>query len=178
MVSSALQTHQLKSALGSTSVLGQLSGGSAGGASRKKELGFSINLTTLIDAFCILVIFLLANMNGQTEVVDISQKVALPLATQSELLEMGTIVKIEAGQFIVNETSISKDQLVKVLLDIRKNEKDEKKKTSIIIQADRQTDFDLIGDILRAGGQTGFTKYSFAVLPGSVKVGEGGSWTK
>ena len=178
MVTSPLETHQMNSTLKRMSVLGPSQGGASSSRSGKKTLEFSINLTTLIDAFCILVIFLLANMNTSSETIDVSQKVALPTATMSEILDMGTVVKIEDGQFIVNELQVSRDQLVQALSNIRKQETSEKKKTSIIIQADRQTDFDLIGDILRAGGQLGFTKYSFAVLPGTAKVGEGELWVK
>lgn len=141
------------------------------GGSKKKDLGFSINLTTLIDAFCILVIFLLANMNTQAENIDVSQKITLPSATQTELLTMGTVVKIEAGIIFIDNKQVSKEELVKALLEKRKasaSETDEKKKDSLIIQADRQSDFDQIGDILRAGGQTGFTNYMFAVLPGGI----------
>jgi biopolymer transport protein ExbD len=178
MVTSPLKTHQLGSALQGMSVLGHLQAGGPQGSKKKKSLGFSINLTTLIDAFCILVIFLLANLNSSSQEMEVSAKVALPAATMSEMLNMGTVVKIEEGQFVVNDIRIGRDQLVKTLLEVQKKESDERKKTSIIIQADRETNFDLIGDILRAGGQVGFTKYSFAVLPGVAKVGEVESWTK
>ncbi len=168
MAQSVLLAQQSKGLLASQSVL---LGGQTGG-SKKKDLGFSINLTTLIDAFCILVIFLLANMNGQAENIDVSKNITLPMATHSELLSMGTILKIEDGQIFIDNKPVTKDGLVQALVDKRKelaNESDEKKRDSLIIQADRQADFDLIGDLLRAGGQTGFTNYMFAVLPGSPR---------
>ena len=48
------------------------------GKSRKKaDMVFSLNLTALIDAFSILVIFLLSNYSGDTNNVNVSNKITL-----------------------------------------------------------------------------------------------------
>lgn len=172
MANSVIGAQQSKSLLASQSVLANESGGR-----KKKELGFALNLTTLIDAFCILVIFLLSNMNGESQNLDISKKIVLPAARASDLMTMGTVIKIEGDIIMVDDVAVTKDDLVARLLDIRKekqaadtNPQDEsapKIHESIIIQADKNADFSIIGDLLRAGGQAGYTNYMFAVWPGT-----------
>lgn len=161
---SVLLSQKSKSVLGSQSPLSQSSGKRGG-----KNLQFSINLTTLIDAFCILVIFLLSNMSTQAENVNISSKITLPSAKQSDLMSMGTVVKIEGNELFVDDVAIQQKDLVANLVAKQQSQLPEteiKKKQALIIQADRESDFEIIGDILRAGGMAGFTNYMFAVLPG------------
>jgi len=130
----------------------------------KKNMLFSLNLTTLIDAFCILVIFLLSNMNGQLQNIQIGKNMVLPVAKQSDLLNEGLVVRLEGTGYTVDEKQINDDsQLVQSLIDARRKDAT---KSSIIIQADRDSDFNRVSSILRAAGIAGFEKYLFAVLPG------------
>lgn len=130
---------------------------------KKKNLIFSLNLTTLIDAFCILVIFLLSNMNGQLQNIEIGKNMILPMAQQSDLLEQGLVVRLEKEGFRVDEKRIADaDQLTKTLVEMKSKKIGN---NSIIIQADRQSDFSAISLVLRAAGIAGFEKYIFAVLP-------------
>ncbi len=136
----------------------------AGGSGKRKNLIFSLNLTTLIDAFCILVIFLLSNMNGQLQNIQIGKDMVLPMSRQSDLMDQGLVVRLEKDGFTVDEKKISTaDLLTKALVDAKATGLN---KNSIIIQADRQSDFSAVSTILRAAGIAGFEKYMFAVLPG------------
>ncbi len=137
---------------------------SAGGSNKKKNLLFSLNLTTLIDAFCILVIFLLSNMNGQLQNIQIGKNMVLPAALQSDVLDKGLVVRLEKDGFSVDEQKVSTgEQLAQTLIDAKKKNLGH---SSIIIQADRGADFSAVSIILRAAGLAGFEKYMFAVLPG------------
>ncbi len=139
---------------------------------RNSDLGFSLNLTTLIDAFCILVIFLLSNMNGQTQQVDLAQQISLPEAQQNELIENGFIVQIQNNEISIDKVKLRPDQVPAHLMKLKSNleaksisMENEKKYESLIIQADKSVNFEMIGDLLRAAGQAGFSKYVFAVWP-------------
>lgn len=132
------------------------------GNSKGKTLFFSLNLTTLIDAFCILVIFLLSNVTSQIEQVQIGKGLSLPVAVQADMLSQGTMVRIESNGLYVNNIKTSESQLLKALIDDKA-----KNKKALIIQADKSADFERISLLLRAGGQAGFEKYLFAVLPGA-----------
>jgi biopolymer transport protein ExbD len=133
-----------------------------GGSKKEKSLFFSLNLTTLIDAFCILVIFLLSNMNGRVQNLKDSQKLILPTAMRTEVLDKGLVVRIEQNTIFVDDKKIAQVDLAKAILLAKTTDN-----TSLIIQADRKSDYENIGLVLRAGGQAGYEKYVFAVLPGT-----------
>lgn len=135
-----------------------------GGGGKRRNFIFSLNLTTLIDAFCILVIFLLSNMNGQLQNIQIGKDMVLPVSRQNDLIDEGIVVRLESDGFSVDEKKFSSgDLLTKALIEAKNKLAG---KNSIIIQADRQSDFSAISTILRAAGIAGFDKYLFAVLPG------------
>ncbi len=129
---------------------------------QKKSLFFSLNLTTLIDAFCILVIFLLSNMNGRLQNIQQKDRLVLPAALKSEIIEDGLVVRIEQQQYYLDNRLVAKNNILKALFDIQKLNR-----TSLIIQADRNSAFENIAFILKAAGQAGIEKYAFAVLPGT-----------
>lgn len=135
----------------------------AGQAQAKgKGLFFELNLTTLIDAFCILVIFLLSNMDGQLKNLTLSENMTLPSALQTETLQEGVVVRIENNDLFLDDKKINKEDLAREILKAKKSDK-----ANIIIQADRRSDYENIGLVLRAGGQAGYEKYVFAVTPGT-----------
>ncbi len=133
----------------------------------QKNLVFSINMTALIDAFAILVIFLLSNYSGDSHSVNASNKITLPTATQAEILTMGTVVKLEGNKIFVDEKEIRFRDLVTQLIEARKSKESESDdiKNSLIIQADRSIDFDVLSPVIQAGGSAGFNQYKFAAMP-------------
>lgn len=144
---------------------------SKGSSAKKHNMVFSLNLTALIDAFSILVIFLLSNYSGDTHNVNVSNKITLPRATQTEMMTMGTVVKIEGNKFFVDEKEVQFENLVAQLISARKEKEKETDdvKNSLIIQADRQLDFDMLSPVIRAGGSAGFNQYKFAAMPAGTK---------
>lgn len=127
----------------------------------KKSLFFSLNLTTLIDAFCILVIFLLSNMNGRVQNLQ-HDKVTLPTAAQTETLSEGLVVRLEKDIIFIDDKAVSEKNVVDTLVKSY-----QKEKRPLVIQADKKSNYESIAFIMRAGGQAGFEKYVFAVLPGT-----------
>lgn len=144
---------------------------SKGGGAKKHNMVFSLNLTALIDAFSILVIFLLSNYSGDAQNVNLSDKIKLPTATHSEMMTMGTVVKIEGNRIFVDEKEVRLENLIGKLIEVRKSKEKETDdvKNSLIIQADRQLDFALLSPVIRAGGSAGFNQYKFAAMPNLKK---------
>ena len=140
-------------------------------AIKKQNLVFSLNLVALIDAFSILVIFLLSNYSGDAHNVNVSDKITLPRATQTEIMTMGTVVKIEGNKYFVDDKEIRFDDLVAKLIEAKKSKENETDdvKISLIIQADRQLDFDILSPVIKAGGSAGFNQYKFAAIPSGNK---------
>lgn len=137
---------------------------------KNNALAFSLNLTALIDAFAILVIFLLSNYSGDAQNLDFSAQTQLPKASYSEVINMGTVVKIESTGYSVDDKKVNLEQIVQALIDARKNKKDqtEEIQKSLIIIADKRMDFNLLSPVIRAAGQAGFESYKFAVMPGRL----------
>ena len=142
-----------------------------GNGKKSNPMVFSLNLTALIDAFSILVIFLLSNYSGDAQNINVSNKITLPQATQTEILTMGTVVKIEGNKFYIDEKEVRFESLVSELINARKQKEKESDdvKNSLIIQADRQLDFDILSPVIRAGGSAGFNQYKFAAMPQTTK---------
>jgi biopolymer transport protein ExbD len=148
---------------------GPLASNSKGGKAKKPNMVFSLNLTALIDAFSILVIFLLSNYSGDAQNVNLSNKITLPNATQSQILNMGTVVKIEDNRFFIDDKEVRFENLLAKLIEAKTSKKSETEdvQNSLIIQADRQLDFNVLSPVIRAGGSAGFNQYKFAVMPQS-----------
>ena len=127
----------------------------------KKLLTSSILLTSLVDAFSILVIYLIVNTSS-TPITD-SSAANLPRAAHTNTLERGVIVRIEDNKYFVENKPVLKKYLVRALLSLRKKE-NSKNKTSLIIQSNRNSSFEDINPILVSGAASGFSKIKFAVI--------------
>jgi biopolymer transport protein ExbD len=131
------------------------------GAKKKSSLLFSLNLTALIDAFSILVIFLLSSMNDGAQNLEFKNGMILPSAQKSEVMNTGKVVRIESGRFIVDDKALTADQLLAKFIEFKKAKSDE----AIIIQADKTENYEVISTIIKAAAQAGIEKYMLAVLP-------------
>lgn len=132
----------------------------------KKHLTTSLVLTSLVDAFSILVIYLLVNTSATNESLEITKGMELPLASQSESLEAGLVVKIENNKYIIEEQEVSLDDMNHTLSQIHDEliAQSDRRVGHLIIQADKSTPYDLLNPLVTAGSVSGFKKIKFAVL--------------
>lgn len=135
----------------------------------KRSLFADLLLTALIDAFSILVIFLLMNFSSTGEILFISKGVELPKATAIEMLERNTVVRFDQGKFYIENKELeNQDSLIQELLDTRKEwvntHPNEEFKGIITIQADKKTKYDSLNSIVLAMAHSGFSEIRFAVL--------------
>ncbi len=132
----------------------------------KKQLVATIILTSLIDAFSMLVIFLLANYSGSGEVLNMSKGTILPNAKQSEVLQTTTVVKLEQGDYYIEDELVKPENLVKKLIDVKNRLLNSTKleNLSLTIQADKQVPYKLMSQLIQAGNHAGFSELKFAVL--------------
>lgn len=162
LAQSVLSQSALESEIGSQSVLNPKS------EKRKRNLYADLLLTALIDAFSILVIFLLMNFSSTGEILFLSKDIQLPKAATTDILERNTVVKFQEGKFFVEEKPVTQDELVQELLDVRKNWSDthpeEEFKGIVTIQADRGTKFESLNSVVLAMANTGFSEIRFAVI--------------
>ena len=129
---------------------------------KNRALTATLVLTSLVDAFSILVIYLLINTSSATETLDVSKTLDLPKADQTQALDASVVIRVDKQQYIINEQTINRDQLVETLIEANK---DSSKKGKLIIQADQNVEFDILNPIFAAGAHAGFENIKFAVWP-------------
>lgn len=132
-----------------------------------KALAATLLLTSLVDAFSILVIYLLMNTTAANETLNINKEIKLPMAAQSEILTAGLLVKINNDKYTINEEAVQPSKLFDYLQSSQARLKDsgDDRAGKLIIQADKAASFELINPIISAGVQSGFEIIKFAVLP-------------
>jgi biopolymer transport protein ExbD len=147
-----------------------------GGKSQKhhlrRELALALPLTSLIDAFSIIVIYLLIGTQNSGLESEVSAKLNLPQASHSQAVEKQTaVLRIEQGSYYLNDRIIEKGQLSEQLSALKKatvQEKTEDKavqELELMVQADTEMKYADLDPLLKAGSQAGIEKLKFAVVP-------------
>lgn len=154
-----LSNTHLGSALAGTSMIRPTGFGKGG-----RSLTAGLMLTSLVDAFSILVIFLIMNHSASTDVVNLGDKIQLPTALESQFIHEGITIRVENGGFVVEETPVKLPQLAAYLKKMNDGTENVAKKEGLIIVADRNLDYADLSPVILAGSQAGFTKFKFAVI--------------
>lgn len=136
-------------------------------ATHKKELGLALPLTSLIDAFCIIVIYLLIGTQTTGIESQLPGKINLPNAEHGQTLEKSVAtLRIEKGNYFLDEKPVTRESLSAQLSELKKKTT---QKTSeameLMVQADTQMEFAELDPLLRAGSEAGIEKLRFAVIP-------------
>ncbi len=160
---SVLSNSTLGSALKSQSVLNPKN------HKTKRSLYADLLLTALIDAFSILVIFLLMNFSSTGEILFISKGIELPQASATEVLERNTVVRFEENKFFIENKELeNQDALISELLLARKewstSYPGEEFKGVVTVQADKKTKYENLNSIVLAMAHAGFGDIRFAVV--------------
>jgi biopolymer transport protein ExbD len=128
-----------------------------------KELGLALPLTSLIDAFCIIVIYLLIGTQSGGVETQVSGKINLPNATSGTSVEKEVAtLRIEKGNYFLDEKPVTLQNLGQKLAELKKNSKDP---VELMVQADTLMEYSDLDPLLKAGSEAGIEKLRFAVLP-------------
>lgn len=134
----------------------------------KKSLAADLLLTALIDAFSILVIFLLMNFSSNGEILFMKKDMELPKAALGDVLDRNPVIKVEDGKIFLEDKTLMADALIQELLNLRKSYKDthpgEEMPGAITVQADRRTKYESLNQIVLACAHAGFSDLKFAVI--------------
>lgn len=137
------------------------------GGKRAKNLVATVILTSLVDAFSILVIYLLVSSSNSGEVLYLSKDMELPQATQVSTLQRNTLVKVEKNRFFIENQEVDSNTLVSELIRIRR-EMAEKQQDGFVakltVQADRRATYEILNQVVLASSHAGFSEVNFAVL--------------
>lgn len=137
------------------------------GSKKTRSLFADLLLTALIDAFSILVIFLLMNFSSTGELLMVSKGMELPKAS-GDLLERNPVVKLNEGKIYLEDQEVTANSLVQALLDLRKKQQENRPGQEfpgiLTVQADRRVKFENLSGIVQASAQAGFSDIKFAVV--------------
>jgi biopolymer transport protein ExbD len=164
----------------------------------KKGLMMPLNLTAMVDMFTVVVIFLLQNFSTSGDLLMSSEDITLPIAYETELLvERGPVVTLFENTVMIDGAEVTsldeiddadpgiselKDRLVAVrefeeeLLERAGQTRDPTQPYDghMIIQADSETDFELVRKTIFSVNEAGWTHIQFLVT-GKQREGEEGT---
>jgi len=163
---------------------------SAIGGSGKKAVMAALNLTAMVDMFTTIVIFLLASFQANGDILFVQKDLQLPKAVAGKILaDRGPVITlfedtvVMEGNPFATLSEISKEEsgvpgLGDKLKGIREHEekmaqaqgkpRDPTKPFDgiVVIQADKETDFELVRKVIYSANEGGWAKIHFAVLGG------------
>ena len=134
---------------------------------KKKSHGanmeIALPLTSLIDAFCIIVIYLLIGTQSTGVETQISKGINLPQAVGGSTVdkEIATL-RIEKGNYFLDEKQVTLGNLAQKLSELKKASKDP---VELMVQADTLMEYSDLDPLLKAGSEAGIEKLRFAVIP-------------
>jgi biopolymer transport protein ExbD len=138
------------------------------GGQYKRNIAADLILTALIDAFSILVIFLLMNFSSTGEILMIGKNQELPKAHLAEVLERNPVIKIDSDQIYVEDKLVDAKSITAELLELRKKHTELNPNGEFpgiaTIQADRRVKYELLNQIILGMNQAGYSDIKFAVV--------------
>jgi biopolymer transport protein ExbD len=159
---SVIGSTSVPSILGESSILNPTNEG------KKRNVVADLLLTALIDAFSILVIFLLMSFSSTGEILYMGKNLELPKAVRGEVLDRTTLIKVEEGKIFVEEKEVSANELTQALLDVRKKFQEtrpgEEFPSVVTLQADRRVKYELLNSVVLATSQAGISDIKFAII--------------
>lgn len=143
----------------------------------------TLNLTSLVDIFTIVLLFLLKNYSMESDTLVPNPKLKLPVSTAREAPVMKLVVQISTDNIIVDGVNTVKvtdalkteGPLIKPLLDelnknvqktefIATNNPGIKFTGEVMIQGDKRIPFILLEKVMFTCGQAGYGNISLAVI--------------
>jgi len=137
------------------------------GKKHKRNLAADLLLTALIDAFSILVIFLLMSFSTSPELM-MGKDMELPKASSGDQLERFPVVRVDTEKIYLEEKAVTADSLVASLLELRESFARQNPGVEypgiVTVQADRRVNYESLNPIVLALSHAGFGEIRFAVL--------------
>jgi biopolymer transport protein ExbD len=151
---------------------------------RGKRNGYAgLMLTSLVDMFMIIVIFLLQNFSATGEVLYMSKDIKLPDAAHGVQLERAPVISVSSdavtfeGRQVAATDALSKGDVLNVP-ELEDALRDEKRRYELVhaddpdhpfrglvnVQADKKIPFRIIKRVMFACNQSGFGNINFAAL--------------
>ena len=134
--------------------------------SSKKDLADTLMLTSLIDAFSILVIYLLMSFSSTGEMSYVNSEVKLPKAQTIERLDKYPVIQITKEYYLIEDKKVNSKEMVSLLLSLKKSltRFSVHDQETITVQADKEVEYSRLSSVIQACSHAGFSNIKFAVL--------------
>lgn len=73
---------------------------------KKKNTGFDVDITSLLDILTILLVFLLQSYNSSGVIINVPKEISLPISKSESINNFGVNVQVSKSQIWVNDTEI------------------------------------------------------------------------
>lgn len=154
--------------------------------SRKYNSGEAgISLTSLMDAFTIILVFLIKNVDTEGNLMTQAENLRLPLSTsQKTVKEVSLAVIVDSKQILVDGTPVAETEqvakqdslMIGSMVTVMEQKREEEKKAAlakgedpetagnVIVQLDKNLQYDVMYKVMATCGWSGFTNIAFAVI--------------
>ncbi len=123
-------------------------------------------LTSLVDAFAVIVIYLLVTTQTPGKEMKVDKEISLPQSRNSHMLQPGVNVRVINSKYMINEKEMDLGELLAHLTELNTTLKaqGDEKFGNIVIQADKNSDYSKVSPVLAVAAQSGFENIKFAVI--------------
>jgi len=159
----------------------------------RKTVYASLFLTSMVDMFAILVIFLLQSFSSEGEIIVLPSSIQLPKAVNTGSLSRAPSVVVGLEEILFEGEVVGRTQefigkegweIPPLQLAARRfqenleaqaivmreiSEEDQKRRQEINVSADRRLQFEIVRKVLYSLAAEGFPAYQFAVYPGVAR---------
>ncbi|MDR1812123.1 MAG: biopolymer transporter ExbD [Candidatus Fibromonas sp.] len=155
-------------------------------ARRSRQYGESseLSLTSMMDVMTIILVFLIKQVDTEGQLVTAAENLVLPNSTSTKVpkeVSLGVVVDhnfvlVDGQQIVETKIVAEQDSLMVEALDVVLKEKREIEKAAklakgeadegggnIIVQLDKNTEYDIMYKVMATCGASGFTNVAFAV---------------
>jgi biopolymer transport protein ExbD len=155
-----------------------------GGRTRRRGSSeMTLNITSMMDMFTIILVFLLFSFKSQDESFTLAKDVKLPESSSTLDLQDALNIKMELDQLVVQETAVMRlvqgglppdvqldghiivllkaviEQVVKTRPPVEKGEE-----SVVIFQADRRVRYADLDKVMKTAAASGFPNFRFAIM--------------
>lgn len=149
---------------------------------------FALNITSMMDMFTIILVFLLHSFSAEDQEVKVKSDIILPPSNSDQafsksvqvfvakdylMVEDETICKIKDGKFLKVKIEGNKifplfnsleKKRARILEETAASGKSAENETVVLFMADESVGFDMINKVMKTCGMAGFPNFQFAVM--------------
>ncbi len=157
--------------------------------SRRKAPGeFALNITSMMDMFTIILVFLLHSFSSEDQDVKVRGEINLPkstserafkktvqvfLSNEALIVEDEVVSKVKKGKFVKAKVEGNKivplfntleKKRARIMEETAASGKNVDEETVVLFMADENVDFELVNKVMKTAGMAGFANFQFAVM--------------